>query len=134
MHPASIPRGHIPGAHNLPLFSDDERAVVGTAYKRKGRHAAIRAGLKLVGPKLTAILDSVAHHGVAPGQRVLLYCWRGGMRSGSVAWLLSLCEFEVGSRPARVGAGRRARAGGGAVEEVPCRARDAGGGARRRLP
>lgn len=93
--PSEFATGHIPGAVNLPLFSDDERAVVGTTYAKQGRYAAIRAGLGYTGVKLPEMLDVVAKHGRKPGDQVLVHCWRGGMRSGSVAWLLSLCGFKV---------------------------------------
>jgi len=44
--PAEFAQGHIPGARNLPLFSDDERATVGTTYKQQGRAAAVQVGLE----------------------------------------------------------------------------------------
>ncbi|CAK0863301.1 unnamed protein product [Prorocentrum cordatum] len=94
--PGEFEKGHIPGALNVPLFSDEERATVGTKYKQSGRYAAIRAGLGIVGPRMSRILEEVEQLGGVPGQRVLVYCWRGGMRSGSVSWLLGLCGFEVG--------------------------------------
>eukprot|EP01050_Picozoa_sp_SAG11_P022747 SAG11_NODE_4381_length_1923_cov_1.936404_2_plen_193_part_00 len=52
--PAEYAKGHIPGAVNLPLFGNEERAVVGTTYKQEGRYAAIREGLGYVGPKVRA--------------------------------------------------------------------------------
>src|SRR5205807_2899442 len=51
--PAEYAHAHIPGAINLPLFSDEERAAVGTVYKQQGQKEAIRLGVKLVGPKLS---------------------------------------------------------------------------------
>eukprot|EP00928_Gymnodinium_smaydae_P021921 TRINITY_DN18590_c0_g1_i1.p1 TRINITY_DN18590_c0_g1~~TRINITY_DN18590_c0_g1_i1.p1 ORF type:complete len:682 (+),score=181.93 TRINITY_DN18590_c0_g1_i1:49-2094(+) len=94
--PAEFARGHVSGAINVPLFSNDERAVVGTTYARDGRFEAIRTGLGFVGPRLPTLLDALVSRGVQPGSRVLVYCWRGGMRSGSVSWLLSLCGYDVG--------------------------------------
>ncbi|MGV9013571.1 MAG: rhodanese-like domain-containing protein [Flavobacteriales bacterium] len=49
--PGEFKQGHIPGAHSLPLFSNEERAVVGTLYKKKGRDEALLEGLRIVGPK-----------------------------------------------------------------------------------
>ena len=92
--PQEFIQGHIPGAHNLPLFSDDERAQVGTCYKQEGRGAAVQLGLELVGPKLAALgreLQNLAQAG-AP---LRLHCWRGGMRSGSVAWLAATLDLPV---------------------------------------
>ena len=94
--PAEYSRGHIPGALSLPLFDDAERAQVGTCFKHNGRFAAIQLGLTLVGPKLGDMLQRVqALAGVQPGDGVLVYCWRGGMRSSSVCWMLGLCGFRA---------------------------------------
>ena len=57
--PQEFEHGHIPGAYNVPLFSDDQRAVVGTLYKQEGKHAAIKVGLELVTPQLTSYITSV---------------------------------------------------------------------------
>ena len=84
--PAEYEKGHIPGAFLFPLFNDRERAEVGTLYVQKGRTAAVLKGLQLVGPRL----EAMARRGleIAGGGSLLLYCWRGGMRSQSVAWLM----------------------------------------------
>jgi len=91
--PAEFERGHIPGAVNLPLFSNEERAVVGTEYKKVGRKNAILEGLKFVGPRL----NEFAQKGIelADEKPLLIHCWRGGMRSFSMAWLLNLMEVET---------------------------------------
>jgi len=93
--PAEFETGHIPGAVNIPLFSNEARAAVGTAYTQKGRFEAIRLGLSHTGPGFSNLLDTLMGHGAKLGDSVLVYCWRGGMRSGSVAWLFSLCGFTV---------------------------------------
>jgi tRNA 2-selenouridine synthase len=92
--PQEFAQGHIPGAHNLPLFSDEERAQVGTCYKQAGRRAAVQLGLELVGPKLASLALSLSEliDGEAP---LRLHCWRGGMRSGSVAWLAATLDLPV---------------------------------------
>jgi tRNA 2-selenouridine synthase len=92
--PQEFAQGHIPGAHNLPLFSDEERAQVGTCYKQAGRRAAVQLGLELVGPKLASLARSLSEliDGEAP---LRLHCWRGGMRSGSVAWLAATLDLPV---------------------------------------
>ncbi len=85
--PAEFASGHIPGAENLPLFSDAERAEVGTTYKQRGRADAVRSGLARVAPKMTWLADRLLEISSRSGGRLLVHCWRGGMRSGSVAWL-----------------------------------------------
>ncbi len=89
--PGEFTRGHIPSAHSLPLFSDEERAIVGTIYKQTGRDAAVLEGLRIVGPKLASIVEQ--SRAIAPGGRIGVHCWRGGERSGSVAWLLDKSGF-----------------------------------------
>jgi tRNA 2-selenouridine synthase len=91
--PAEYEKGHIPGAFNLPLFSDVERALVGTTYQKSGRDAAILEGLEYVGPKMRRMVETVQK--TTKSKTVLLNCWRGGMRSSSVAWLLNVYGFEV---------------------------------------
>ncbi len=89
--PAEYEEGHLPDAISFPLFSDEERVLVGTLYKQKGRDLAVLKGLELVGPKLK---DFVVQAGKFEGP-LYLYCWRGGMRSGSMAWLLHTAGMEV---------------------------------------
>jgi tRNA 2-selenouridine synthase len=83
--PAEYEKGHVPGALNLPLFSNEERALIGTLYMKYGKEDAISRGLEIIGPKL----KEFARQGLslADNQEVLVYCWRGGMRSSSMAWL-----------------------------------------------
>jgi len=50
--PGEYHHAHIPGAYSLPLFTDEERAVVGTAYKQESREQAIKFGLDFFGPKM----------------------------------------------------------------------------------
>lgn len=92
--PAEYENAHIPGALNLPLLSDDERAQVGTAHARSGSEAAVHIALELIGPQLAAKLNR-ARHLVRKEREVCLHCWRGGMRSASLAWLLETGGFTV---------------------------------------
>jgi tRNA 2-selenouridine synthase len=96
--PAEYKHAHIPGAYSLPLFSDEERAIVGTAYKQESREIAIKHGLDFFGPKMKKIVEEV--EGLAlkvegSSKTILVYCWRGGMRSGAVGWLLDVYGFKV---------------------------------------
>jgi len=91
--PAEYERGHIPGAVNIPLFDNEERTRVGTLYRQKGRSYAMEAGLEIVSAKALTMLKTFKEH--APGMRIALHCWRGGMRSSSVAWMLDLYGFHV---------------------------------------
>ncbi len=92
--PAEYSEGHIQGALSFPLFTDEERAAVGTAHAKSGSEAALHVGLELVGPKLANMLAK-ARALVYPHKHVFMHCWRGGMRSKSVAWLLETGGIEV---------------------------------------
>jgi tRNA 2-selenouridine synthase len=91
--PREFAAGHIPGAVSFPLFTDEERKEVGTAYKQVSREDAILIGLDYFGPKMSDFVKAAKD--LSPEKEVLLHCWRGGMRSGSVAWLLDLAGFRV---------------------------------------
>ncbi|WP_428329507.1 tRNA 2-selenouridine(34) synthase MnmH [Mucilaginibacter sp.] len=91
--PAEFEHGHIPGAHNLPLFSNDERVKVGTTYKQVGREEAILLGFDLTGSKWSGFIKDALL--IAPNKKIAVHCWRGGMRSGAMAWALDLYGFEV---------------------------------------
>lgn len=96
--PGEFAIGHIPGAINVPLFNDAERTAVGTAFKKSGRDEAVLLGLELVGPRMREIAGAVQQIDRAGGtesKSVCLHCWRGGMRSQSVAWLLEMAGFQV---------------------------------------
>lgn len=91
--PDEYSAGHIPGAINFPLFSNEERVVVGTLYVRTGRDEAVERGLELVGPKLALFVREARR--IAAGRTLYIHCWRGGMRSGSMAWLLRTAGLRV---------------------------------------
>lgn len=91
--PSEFAQGHIPGALSLPLFSDEERHRVGLLYAQSGQAAALELGLTFVGPKMAYFVQLARK--VAREGRVALYCWRGGMRSQSVAQLFQMAGLKV---------------------------------------
>lgn len=91
--PGEYAQGHIPGAKSFPLFSDIERADVGRTYKQIGQEQAMELGLRIVGPKLEGFVQQAKL--LAPNRHIALHCWRGGQRSGSMAWLLHQAGFDV---------------------------------------
>jgi tRNA 2-selenouridine synthase len=101
--PGEYAHAHIPGAYSMPLFTDEERKVVGTAYKQQSREIAIKIGLDYFGSKMRRMVEetesllanSPPGNGNIPSKTVLVHCWRGGMRSAGVAWLLDLYGFKV---------------------------------------
>ena len=126
--PNEYDQGHIPGAYNLPLFSNQERITVGTLFKKAGRGTAMTAGIEVVRPKFQALVEQAqalmaAHLGgtdmstsstsstssstsattksstttttatttattATPPPTIIVHCWRGGMRSHALAYLL----------------------------------------------
>lgn len=105
--PGEFNHARIPGAYSLPLFTDEERSVVGTLYKQQGKQKAIKAGLDYFGVKMKTMVEEAERilkdwKKINPGlragendQTLVVHCWRGGMRSAGVAWLLDLYGFQV---------------------------------------
>jgi len=109
--PGEYVHAHIPNAVSLPLFTDEERKVVGTAYKQQSKQEAIKIGLDYFGVKMRKMVEEVeklmvdrwsltgnaamANNEQPTTNNVLIHCWRGGMRSAGVAWLLDLYGFKV---------------------------------------
>ncbi len=98
--PAEFADDHIPGAVNLPVLSDDERARVGTIYKQVNPFEARKVGAALVSRNIARHIDE--HFADKPKEyRPLVYCWRGGQRSGSFALVLG----QIGFRTTLLGGG-----------------------------
>lgn len=107
--PGEYNYAHIPGAISFPLFTDEERKIVGTAYKQQSREAAIKIGLDFFGPKMKTMVEKAesltvnwreggnkdANRKLQTANSVFIYCWRGGMRSAAMAWLLDIYGFKV---------------------------------------
>jgi tRNA 2-selenouridine synthase len=91
--PAEFAQGRIPGAFNIPIFTNEERVNVGTTYKQVGREQAILLGFDLTGNKWSGFIKAALE--IAPAKKIAVHCWRGGMRSASMAWAFDLYGFEV---------------------------------------
>ena len=100
--PGEFKQAHIPSAYSLPLFTDEERKIIGTAYKKESRAIAVKIGVKYFGLKMHNIIEDAEkiveeynekHH--VKSNSIIVHCWRGGMRSNAVAWLLSLYGLKV---------------------------------------
>jgi tRNA 2-selenouridine synthase len=99
--PAEFEHAHIPGAHSLPLFDNEQRAIVGTTYKKQSREDAIKIALPFFGSKMKDMVEIVEKLSKEYEKKysakpvIFVHCWRGGMRSAAVAWLLDLYGFKV---------------------------------------
>lgn len=90
--PGEFQVGHIKGAVSLPLFSDEERSEIGILYKNLGKLQAVKRGLEIVGPKMVEFADKAEGF---KSNSFRIHCWRGGMRSESMAWLFDKLGMEV---------------------------------------
>ena len=93
--PGEWAQDHVPGAVNLPVLSDAERARVGTVYVREDPFLARRLGAALVARNIAGHLEG-ALAGRGGGWRPLLYCWRGGQRSHAMATVLDQVGWRTG--------------------------------------
>lgn len=94
--PAEYEHAHIPNAISLPIFTNEQRAEIGKTYKQKSVQDAIKIGLSYFGPSFLAHIKIVEEHvNITSNKKVLVHCWRGGMRSGAMAWLLDFYGFDV---------------------------------------
>ncbi len=97
--PAEYAYAHIPGAFSFPIFTDEQRKEIGICYKQVGRQDAIKIGLKHFGPNMAGFIEQaetiLSKYPYANETTVLVHCWRGGMRSGAMAWLLSFYGYTV---------------------------------------
>lgn len=91
--PKEYNHAHIPGAINLPLFDDNERAIVGITYKNDGQEEAIRKGLEIVSPKIIHLIDSAKN--ISQNNSIAIHCWRGGLRSKSMASLFDFAGIKT---------------------------------------
>jgi tRNA 2-selenouridine synthase len=107
--PSEFSHAHIPGAFSLSLFTDEQRKIIGTAYKQQSRQIAVDQGIHYFSERMKTIRGEALH--IIQNWRkenkntssflsdrdtcFLIHCWRGGMRSEAVAWLLSLYGYSV---------------------------------------
>jgi tRNA 2-selenouridine synthase len=92
--PKEFAEGHLPGALNIPIFSNDERATVGTLYKQVSVDAAKQLGVEIVSPKLPAIIKTITAY-AQQNIQIVIYCWRGGMRSKSIVNILDMLNISA---------------------------------------
>ncbi len=86
-------QGHIPNSISLPLLNNEQRQKIGLCYKTDGQQAAVDLGFQLVGPSFYNIIQRARQ--LSNNKKILLYCWRGGLRSNIMTWLLRTAGLEV---------------------------------------
>lgn len=90
--PQEYAEDHIPGALNVPLLDDQERAIVGTLYKQVSRDKAVEVGIEFFAKKLPEFVKPFNQH---RDKTIIIYCWRGGMRSKCVVDFLHALKYPV---------------------------------------
>ncbi|WP_026908666.1 tRNA 2-selenouridine(34) synthase MnmH [Paucisalibacillus globulus] len=88
--PNEFEQGTIPGSINIPIFTDEERAEVGTIYKQVGPDAAKERGLQIFSQKLPTFISEFKKIET----QITVFCWRGGMRSKTAATVLELMDIH----------------------------------------
>ena len=91
--PLEFAEDHLPGAINVPLLNNEERVEIGTIYKQLGPHRARERGLELTSHRFPEMVRAIA--AAADGRPLLVYCWRGGLRSKTVASILDLTGHQA---------------------------------------
>ena len=91
--PLEFAEDHLPGALNVPILTNEERVEIGTIHKQQGAKPARMRGLELTCGRFAAMVHESANH--AACRPILVYCWRGGLRSHSMAILLETCGYPV---------------------------------------
>ncbi len=90
--PSEFAESNIPGSVNIPIFTDEERAEIGTVYRQVSPDAANEKGLEIVSAKLPKFIKEFSK---IPEKNKVIYCWRGGMRSKTSATLVDLMGIRV---------------------------------------
>ena len=91
--PLEFAEDHLPGAFNVPILTNEERVEIGTIYKQQGSQRARIRGMELTCGRFAAMTSEATAH--ANGKPILVYCWRGGLRSLSMAILIESCGYPV---------------------------------------
>lgn len=100
--PAEFSHAHIPGSISVPIFTDLQREIIGKAYVQESRSIAVNHGLdffsermKIIPMEVNEIISNWQQNKGKSPSSILIHCWRGGMRSEAVAWLLNLFGYKI---------------------------------------
>jgi len=91
--PLEFEEDHIPGAVNVPLLDNDERVEIGILHKQHGPHKARLRGLEMTAARFPEMVAKIAK--IAGDRPILVYCWRGGLRSKTVTSILDLSGYHA---------------------------------------
>jgi tRNA 2-selenouridine synthase len=90
--PKEFQEDHLPNAINIPILDNEERAIVGTLYKQASQDKAIEVGVEFFLQKLPDFMEAIEKF---KDQKIIVYCWRGGMRSKAITESLDMIGYNV---------------------------------------
>ncbi|PLX92832.1 MAG: tRNA 2-selenouridine(34) synthase MnmH [Desulfuromonas sp.] len=93
--PDEFADGTIPGAINVPILTNEQRAEIGTLFKNDGPDAARQRGMHLVSPKIPQLIEQIIQQRRSPRQSIIVFCWRGGLRSRAMTAFLQLAGYPA---------------------------------------
>jgi tRNA 2-selenouridine synthase len=93
--PSEFAQATIPGAHNIPILTEEQRVEVGTLHKQSGANHARRRGMELISPRLPELISRISALQQEFKRPVIVFCWRGGLRSAAMTAFLHLCGLPV---------------------------------------
>ncbi|WP_321530010.1 tRNA 2-selenouridine(34) synthase MnmH [uncultured Desulfuromonas sp.] len=93
--PDEFTDGTIPGAVNVPILTNEQRAEIGTLFKQKGPDAARHRGMHLVAPHIPHMIEEILSHRQSHRQPIVIFCWRGGLRSRAMTAFLQLAGYPA---------------------------------------
>jgi tRNA 2-selenouridine synthase len=93
--PSEFDQASIPGAHNVPILTEEQRAEVGTIHKQEGAAQARIRGMELISPRLPEVISRIRELHHIHKRPIIVFCWRGGLRSTAMTAFLHLCGLPV---------------------------------------
>ncbi len=93
--PNEFTQATIPGAYNIPILTEEQRIEVGTLHKQCGANHARRRGMELISPRLPTLITRIIELQQQFKRPIIVFCWRGGLRSAAMTAFLHLCGLPV---------------------------------------
>ncbi|MGM0416044.1 MAG: tRNA 2-selenouridine(34) synthase MnmH [Thermodesulfobacteriota bacterium] len=93
--PSEFTQATIPGAYNIPILTEEQRVEVGTIHQQQGAAQARMRGMELISPRLPELISHIRELQQQHKRPIIVFCWRGGLRSTAMTAFLHLCGLPV---------------------------------------
>lgn len=93
--PSEFAQASIPGAYNIPILTEEQRVEVGTIHQQEGAAQARMRGMELISPRLPEVITQIRELHQQHKRPIIVFCWRGGLRSAAMTAFLHLCGLPV---------------------------------------